>query len=198
MMAKICGITNAGDALAAAAGGAGALGFNFWRGSPRFITPERALPLLEQVPASVLKIGVFVDESAAAIREVATRLRLDAVQIHGGCEWPEGLRVWKALAVDDQFRLELLDQFPADAFLLDAPSGALRGGAGRTFDWVRARGARRRVVIAGGLDDTNVRLAIETARPWGVDACSRLDSAPGVKDPRKLAAFLKAALHETS
>jgi len=198
MMVKICGITNAADALAAAAGGAGALGFNFWSGSPRCLTADRALAVIEKVPAGVLKIGVFVDESAATIRAIATRLGLDAVQIHGGCERPEGLSVWRALAVDEEFQLGVLDQLSADAFLLDAPSGARRGGSGRTFDWTRVRGARHRIVLAGGLDDANVRLAIETARPWGVDACSRLESSPGVKDPRKLSAFLRAALGNKS
>ncbi|MSV30247.1 MAG: phosphoribosylanthranilate isomerase, partial [Bryobacterales bacterium] len=94
------------------------------------------------------------------------------------------------------FSLDSLDTLAADAFLLDTPSDILFGGTGETFDWSVAAGSPKRIIIAGGLDASNVRLAIERARPWGVDACSRIESAPGRKDHSKMAAFLKAALAE--
>ncbi len=195
MMVKICGITNRGDALAAAEGGASALGFNFYPKSPRYLTPESAGEIAAAVPPGVLKVGVFVNEAAEAVRAVAARVGLDVVQLHGeSAQAPAGLRVWRALAVGPGFNIASLDSISAEAFLLDAPSGSQYGGTGRTFDWSLARGARRPVIVAGGLDETNVRRAIEEARPWGVDACSRLESAPGQKDRRRMAEFLKAAL----
>jgi phosphoribosylanthranilate isomerase len=195
MMVKICGITNSGDAAAAAEGGASALGFNFYPKSLRYIAPDQAQPILDSLPASVLKVGVFVNEPAAAVAALASRIGLDVVQLHGeSAEVPAGLRVWRAVAVEPGFDVAALDDLKAEAFLLDAPSGLLYGGTGRSFDWSLARGARRPVILAGGLDETNVRRAIEAAEPWGVDACSRLESAPGRKDRRRLAQFLEAAL----
>ena len=142
----------------------------------------------------MVKVGVFVNEAAAAVASLAGQLGLDVVQIHGESpEIPAGLRVWRAVPVAPGFDIASLDPLPAEAFLLDAPSGSVYGGTGRSFDWTLARGARRQVIIAGGLDETNVRRAIEEARPWGVDACSRLESSPGRKDHRRMAEFLKAA-----
>lgn len=196
MTVKICGITNRDDALAAVEGGAAALGFNFWPRSPRFIPPEQAAELLADLPRHVWKVGVFVSEPPETVSALAAHLALDVVQLHGEAAWPAGIRVWKAVAVDPGFRAEDLERYDAEAFLLDAPGGALHGGTGRTFDWQRVAGLRRKIVLAGGLDAGNVREAIRTVRPWGVDACSRLESAPGKKDHRKMAAFLKAALEE--
>ena len=194
MMVKICGITNRGDALAAAQGGASALGFNFYPPSPRYIAPQCARKILEALPPGVLKVGVFANEPAARVAALAGEIGLDIVQLHGESpEFPAGLRVWRALPVAPGFDAACLDRIPGEAFLLDAPSGALHGGTGRSFDWALARGARRPVILAGGLDEMNVRRAIEEARPWGVAACSRLESAPGRKDHFRMAKFLKAA-----
>jgi phosphoribosylanthranilate isomerase len=193
MMAKICGITNREDALAAIAGGATALGFNFWPKSPRYIDPAEAGPLLD-LPSGAWKVGVFVNEPAAYVDAVARRLKLDVVQLHGDCGVPPGRRVWKAYSVTESFEPGVLDDPAAEAFLLDAPAGEMYGGTGRNFDWELARGAQRKIILAGGLDARNVRRAVETVRPWGVDACSRLESAPGRKDHELMTAFLKAAL----
>ncbi len=195
MMVKICGITNRDDALAAAGCGASALGFNFYPGSPRYLTLEAAKQVLESVPGNILKIGVFVNEAPDRISALARELLLDIVQLHGNApRFPEGLRIWRALRVTPDFDLSVLDAIPAEACLLDTPADGFEGGTGRTFDWTLARGAHRPVILAGGLDETNVRRAIETARPWGVDACSRLESSPGRKDHRKMARFIQAAL----
>jgi phosphoribosylanthranilate isomerase len=196
MMVKICGITNRDDVLAAIDGGASALGFNFWPNSPRYIAPERAELLLETVSPPVWKVGVFVNERPEEVQALARRLELDVVQLHGDCLLPEGVRAWKAVSVGPYFDISQLEQYAAEAFLLDAPAGQAYGGAGRTFDWALAAGARRKIILAGGLDASNVRLAIRSARPWGVDACSRLESAPGRKDHNKMAEFIKAALSE--
>jgi len=190
MMVKICGITNREDALAAIDGGASALGFNFYPGSPRYIDPERAAALIADLPGSIWKVGVFVNETPERIAVISG---LDVAQLHGDeppCSYPRG-RVWKAARVDDGFRLDDLDDCPAEAILLDSPGA---GGTGRVFDWSRAAGSKKRIILAGGLDASNVKQAIATAQPWGVDVCSRIESAPGRKDHAKMAQFLKEAL----
>jgi phosphoribosylanthranilate isomerase len=192
MMVKICGITNREDALAAVEGGAAALGLNFWPRSPRAITIEQAADLVAALPAGIIKAGVFVNQPEAG--DIARRLNLDVVQFCGDetpADYPAGLRVWKSVRVGENFTLP---DCPAEALLLDGPAGALHGGSGKTFDWRLAAGAARKIILAGGLDASNVREAIAAARPWGVDACSRLESSPGKKDHVKMAAFLKAAL----
>ncbi len=191
MMVKICGITNVEDALAAIEGGAAALGFNFWPRSPRYVKPETALKIIEQLPGTVWKAGVFVDETASTVAETAREAGLDIAQLHGqetSADFPGGLRVWKAVRIGASFNAAALDEYPVEAVLLDGPAN------GVPFDWRLAAGAPKKVIIAGGLDAGNVRRAIDQARPWGVDACSRIESAPGKKDHRKMAEFLKAAL----
>lgn len=195
MMVKVCGITNREDALAAIEGGAVALGFNFYPNSPRYLQPVQAENIVEVVPASVWKVGVFVNEVPDVALRVAAQTAMDVLQIHGNAEqFPSGTRLWRAVRVGPDFRFAELDSPDAEAFLLDTASDTLPGGTGRTFDWKVARGAPGKVIIAGGLDENNVRQAIEEAQPWGVDACSRLEAAPGRKDHLKLARFLKAAL----
>ncbi|MFN7647646.1 MAG: phosphoribosylanthranilate isomerase [Acidobacteriota bacterium] len=205
MMVKVCGITNQADADAAA--GAGALGFNFYRPSPRYVDPESAAAIV--TPAGVLRVGVFVNEPRAV--EIARQARLDVIQLHGDEQAaPAGFPVWKAFRVTSDFSMDRLT-FPAEAFLLDAP-GELYGGSGHTFDWTRAKGAadwsrakgeadwsrakgaERKILLAGGLGPDNVQQAIATARPWGVDACSRLELRPGIKDHAKVARFIELAL----
>jgi len=196
MMVKICGITSREDATAAADAGAAALGFNFYPKSPRYLTREAAASILAVLPAAVSKVGIFVNEPSERVAALAGALGLDIVQLYGETDAPAGLRVWKAVRVSPQFRWSELEAFPAEAFLLDTASQELYGGTGKTFDWALARGTGRKVILAGGLDETNVREAIRTAQPWGVDACSRLESSPGHKDHHKVARFIAAALSE--
>ncbi len=197
MIVKICGITHREDALAAAEAGASALGFNFYLGSPRYVTPEAAAAIIGSLPAAVWKVGVFVNESPQQVAAVAASAGLEVVQLHGDAVFPAGLRVWRAVPVGPQFRLEQLAAWPqAEAFLLDAASPDRHGGTGQTFPWEVARGAAHKVILAGGLDADNVREAIRAARPWGVDACSRLERTPGRKDHARVARFIAAALSE--
>jgi indole-3-glycerol phosphate synthase/phosphoribosylanthranilate isomerase len=191
---KICGITNAEDAAAAVEGGATAIGFNFYAGSPRHIAPERA----QTIPSApgVRRVGVFVNETRHRIEEIARTARLDVAQLHGdelAADYPAGLEVWKAVRVTEECDLSALEQCPAQAVVLDGPAAERYGGAGKPFDWRRAAALRKPVVLAGGLDASNVKEAIALARPWGVDACSRVESAPGKKDHHKMKAFLAAA-----
>ena len=197
MMVKICGITNREDAVAAMECGAGALGFNFYPASPRFVTLQAAREVIESLPGGVLKVGVFVNDAPEKVSEIVRELALDVAQLHGDepeSQFPRGVRVWKAVRVNSAFRASAMDENPAEAVLLDAGTAGLFGGSGQTFDWSRAAGCRKKFILAGGLDAGNVARAIAQARPWGVDACSRLEAAPGRKDHARLAAFLKAAL----
>jgi phosphoribosylanthranilate isomerase len=192
MMVKICGITNRDDALAAVEAGASAIGFNFYRDSPRYISPTGAALIAEKLPASVWKVGVFVNDTTETVAKVALDAGLDVAQLHGTAE-ARGIRIWRARAARDT-PLEGIADDDAEAILLDNPSAEHYGGTGITFDWWRARGLPKNIVIAGGLDASNVRLAIEAAQPWGVDACSRIEKSPGLKDHEKMNKFVKAAL----
>lgn len=180
---KICGITNEEDARGAVEAGANALGFNFYEKSPRFVTMDRAREIIDSVPGDYLKVGIFVNPPAGQVFDNC----LDVVQLYG--EWrPELERrtVWKATTPENT------EPFcGAEAYVMDTPSLAF-GGSGKMFDWTLARG-RYRVIIAGGLDSSNVARAIATAEPWGVDACSRLELRPGKKDAMKVQAFVSAA-----
>lgn len=191
MMVKICGITNREDALAAAEAGASAIGFNFYRESPRYISPTGAAMIAAKIPASVWKVGVFVDEMPETIAKIALDVELDVAQLHGISE-ARGLRIWRALAAGAPAPDQSAQ--PAEAWLIDAPSQELRGGTGKTWNWAEAKQYPGKIIIAGGLDASNVRQAIEQARPWGVDACSRLEKSPGQKDHEKMTNFIKAAL----
>jgi phosphoribosylanthranilate isomerase len=193
MMIKICGITNRDDAMAAVEAGASAIGFNFYRNSPRYISPTGAAMIAAKIPSSVLKVGVFVDEPTETVAKVALDAGLDVAQLHGLSE-ARGMRIWRALPANAPIPEEL----PAgtEAILIDTPSADLPGGTGQTWDWKRVKGHPWKLIIAGGLDASNVAQAIQEAQPWGVDACSRLEKSPGVKDQEKMRNFIKAARGE--
>jgi phosphoribosylanthranilate isomerase len=182
MTIKVCGITRKEDALAAADAGASAIGFIFYPKSPRYVTPEHAAELGEGL--SLWKVGVFVDESPAAIETVMRAARLDVAQIYGS-EAPPGMRVWRAFRVAEAF--DKSHAAGAEAILLDGAAN------GVPFDWRLARAVEGRIIVAGGLTAANVAEAIRIAQPWGVDASSSLESAPGIKDHEKVRAFVKAA-----
>ena len=193
MILKVCGITNQADADAAMGAGATAIGFNFFGKSPRYIAPEAAAGI---ATPGARRVGVFVNEPAAHILEIARMAALDVAQLHGDetpAGYPAGIAVWKAARVSANFDFSQLDECPAEALLLDGPAAELYGGAGLSFDWALARGARHRIIVAGGLDGSNVARAIALAQPWGVDSCSRIECAPGKKDHTKMIDFLHAA-----
>lgn len=197
MMVKICGITNLEDALAAAGAGATALGFNFWPKSPRYVSADEAARITAKLPAGPWKVGVFVNESPTLVERIARAAGLDVVQLHGdetAADCPRTGRVWKAFRVGPGFAASELDAFPVEAYLLDGPAAVQYGGSGKIFEWSAAAGIEKKIILAGGLDAGNVREAIEQARPWGVDACSRIESTPGRKDHARMKAFIKAAL----
>ena len=197
---KICGITNLEDALLATELGADALGFIFYPQSPRKVAPETAREIIAQLPPFVASVGVFVDEAAAVVQELAARLGLDWVQLHGQ-ESPEycrnlGRRVIKGFRIQDAKSLRPLADYreAAQALLLDSYKQGQVGGTGTAFDWRLAREAKPygRIILAGGLTPENVAQAIAIALPAAVDAASGTEAAPGRKDPAKLRAFFQA------
>ncbi len=197
---KICGITNLEDALLAAELGANALGFIFYAKSPRSVAPEAAREIIQQLPPFVVSVGVFVDAEAAAVQDLAARVGLDWVQLHGA-ETPEycrslGRRVLKGVRIKDEASLQDLQAYrgAVQAFLLDTYKKGQTGGTGETFDWHLAKAAQPYgpIVLAGGLTPANVARAIKMAQPQAVDVASGVEAAPGRKDPEKLRAFFKA------
>jgi phosphoribosylanthranilate isomerase len=197
---KICGITNLNDALLASELGADALGFIFYSKSPRYVVPEAAREIITQLPPFVVSVGVFVDEEAAVVRELAARVGLDWLQLHGQ-ESPDycqnlGRRVIKAFRIKDESSLKDLEPFPGavQALLLDTYKKGQAGGTGESFDWLLAREAKKygRIILAGGLTPENVAQAIKAVRPDAVDTASGTEAAPGKKDPEKLRAFFAA------
>ncbi len=198
---KMCGMTRPEDALAAAEAGADAIGMIFWAGSPRAVDVERAREIVSVLPPFVTAVGVFVDEDGREVDRIAAEVPLDVVQLHGE-ESPEycasrRVRVMKAFRVRDGKSLEGMDRYAGtvSAFLLDAWDPERPGGTGIAFDWTLARGRGRvPLVLAGGLTPGNVAEAIRTARPWGVDVSSGIESAPGVKDHGLLREFVRRCL----
>jgi phosphoribosylanthranilate isomerase len=199
---KICGITNLEDALLAAELGADALGFIFYAKSPRKVDAETARAIIAQLPPFVAAVGVFVDEAAAVVQELAAKVRLDWVQLHGQ-ESPDycrtlGYKVIKAFRIQDEDSMRQLAgyQGAAQALLLDTYKKGQVGGTGEIFDWHLARKAKKYgpIILAGGLTADNVAQAIATVLPAAVDAASGTEAAPGKKDPAKLRAFFEAAI----
>ena len=208
---KICGVRAPAEALKIAQMGADAIGLVF-AASPRWVSPEDAKAVTEALPPMVWPVGVFVDADAETINRVAGRTGIAVAQLHGhetpdlveqlsipavkafpvaGPEWIDHVRAW-------------LDALPARrklaAILLDAHSATARGGTGRRFNWEWVAEARADgklaglppMILSGGLDAGNVAVAIETVGPWAVDVSSGVESAPGVKDLRKVEDFIRA------
>lgn len=124
---KICGITSMEDAVQAVEAGADGLGFNFWPRSPRYIAPEAARPITDALAGQVLQVGVFVDAEAAHVREVMETAGLDVAQLHGQPAELDGLRLWLAWSATSEGLRERIEAGGAEAYLIDTPSGALRG-----------------------------------------------------------------------
>jgi phosphoribosylanthranilate isomerase len=189
---KICGVTDPANALAAVELGADYLGLNFYPGSPRFVETGRALEIASAVAGRVPLVGVFVNAPTAEIEEISGRVGLDFVQLSGD-EGPEAVAPFAGRAIK-AFRTgglpgreEIAAYGAVWGVLIDAPHGSLYGGTGEAWDYDSVRGdVPERLFLAGGLGPDNVRRAVETVRPWGVDVCSRVESAPGIKDAELL------------
>jgi phosphoribosylanthranilate isomerase len=198
---KICGITRLDDAAAAVDAGATALGFVFWPGSPRAVDPHLARTIAASLPPFITTVGVFADQPAEYVNEVASVAQLGAVQLHGreSADYVATMSrpVVKAVALRDGLELDAarIDVWPSRVVvLLDAHDPVRKGGTGRTVDWsVAAAIARRRpIVLAGGLTADNVADAIARVRPFGIDVSSGVEAAPGVKDHGRIKALFEA------
>jgi len=195
---KMCGLTRAEDVRVCVEAGADAVGFNFWPESKRYVTLQAAERLAAEVPSHVLRVGVFVRADPSLVREAVERARLDAVQLHGD-EDPAGYRavgapLWQVVRVSGLESFTRLPSPVSAAVLLDAHAPG-QGGTGHSFDWAlaaHARAWRLPVWLAGGLTPANVTQAIHRAAPDGVDVASGVESAPGIKDPARVAAFAAA------
>jgi phosphoribosylanthranilate isomerase len=199
-LVKICGITNLNDALAAVAAGADALGFNFYKPSPRYITPQHAREIIEQLPNSMLTVGVFVnEESPDAVRNIAEESGIRALQLHGD-ETPTYCRelavdyyVIKVFAVANRFDPQTVNEYDVKAIMLDTKHNSLRGGTGHVFDWSvaqRLTSTIPKLFLAGGLSPENIENAIKTVHPFAVDACSALEDSPGKKNAERMRVFV--------
>jgi len=218
---KICGMTSAEDALVAADAGADAIGMIF-APSKRRVTVEQAREIVQSLPRTMEKVGVFYDEEPRTIEDIAEQVGLTAVQLHGD-ESPEmtrglfkdgsklnrsRMRVFKTLHVNDGLETVakyFLNEHSVDGFLLDtvavdpATGQVERGGTGQTFDWrkmtssVIALQRQTRIVVAGGLSASNVDSAVRILQPWGVDVCTGVELEPGKKNHQKVREFVTAA-----
>ena len=196
---KVCGMTSLKDALVAVEGGADAVGFIFYKKSPRSVTMKTVREIVLELPPFVDTVGVFVDETAEQINKIADYCNLDIIQLHGD-ESPTFCKkirrkVIKAFRIKDMQSVKKLSSFQVSGFLLDTFSENLHGGTGKVFDWNLALPAKKfgPVIMAGGLTPNNVQQAVRQIRPYGVDVCSGVESEPGIKDHKKVRAFLNNA-----
>ena len=206
---KICGLSTPETIAACDKAWATHIGFNFYPPSPRFVSAHQAAKLSQETPATLQKVGVFVNPDDAFLEEMVAAGRLDAIQLHGK-ETPArtaevkarfGLPVWKVLSVETAGDVAKASDYSdsADFLLFDAktPEGAaLPGGMGHAFDWslLKAYTGPLDWGLAGGLTSENVAQAIRATGAKLVDTSSGVETAPGIKDAAMIAAFCKAAL----
>lgn len=198
---KICGITNHEDAEASVKFGANAIGFIFYRKSPRYIEPQRAREIISLLPPFVISVGVFVNANPEDILRTLEIARFDVCQLHGD-ETPEEcmkipIKTIKAIRVKNYLNKETLHYYPTSAILLDSYSEKGYGGTGAKFDWNLAKGLSqiKPIIISGGLTPENVAQAVRLACPYGVDVSSGVEDYPGKKNHQKIKKFIEEAIH---
>ncbi|NTV99588.1 MAG: phosphoribosylanthranilate isomerase [Chlorobiaceae bacterium] len=204
---KICGITRLSDALDACYAGADALGFNFCAKSPRRITPDKARQIIRKLPPFVVSAGIFVEQGPEEINEICRTCGIQMAQLHNDEYTPEQVRLINRVKVMKVFRPEndfnvgrvfdFAEKSGINAFLFDAFRLGTFGGTGEIIESSLAERIFNNVrstcytVLAGGLNETNVRRAILRTRPYGVDAASGIEYEPGIKDALKMRAFIR-------
>ena len=195
---KICGITRVEDALSAVYAGADAIGLVFYTPSPRSVSIAQAQAIVNAMPPFVSVVGLFVNATTDEIHSVLSQVRLDIVQFHGD-ETPAqcaqiNLPYYKAIRVkpDTNLLQYAIDFKAARALLLDTYSEQAYGGTGHTFDWnLIPKNLFKPIVLAGGLDESNVVAAIEQVQPYAVDVSGGVELSKGIKDAAKIAAFMQ-------
>jgi phosphoribosylanthranilate isomerase len=191
---KICGITNFEDAALAAALGVDALGFNFYPKTPRYCAPTSAKSIIDGMGKTrPVIVGVFVNEDEAKVKETAAFCRLDMIQLHGDespqyCGRFTASRLIKSLTPEMGKDMDVLNSYPVKAILVDAWDAERYGGTGKTSDWEAARkiALHHPLILAGGLNESNIRVAITAVSPHAVDINSGIESSPGKKDADKM------------
>jgi phosphoribosylanthranilate isomerase len=195
---KVCGTTNLKDALFAVDSGADAIGFIFYKKSPRYILQKDAKDIVAKLPPFVETVGVFVNETSDRVNRIAEQCKLTAIQLHGDessafCRRIKR-RVIKAFRVKDTNSFKGMADYDVSGFLLDSYNEESKGGTGKTFDWNLALRAKKQgpIILAGGLNPYNVYTAIHRVKPYGVDVCSGVEKSPGIKDSVKIDEFIKS------
>ena len=195
---KICGITNPRDARAAVEAGTDALGFIFYKKSPRYVKPQIARGIVEGLPPFVTPVGVFVNSTQQEIKNICCLTNITTVQLHGDeppsfCRKLKGYKIIKAFRLAEKFRFKSVSSFPVDAYLFDTYQKNSYGGTGKSFDWGRIKGKRfnRPVIVSGGLNVKNIARALTVFKPYAVDVSSGVEKAPGLKDHRLVGRFIK-------
>lgn len=196
---KICGITNWADAKLAIDSGADALGFNFYKRSPRRVSYSCAKEIISKLPERITTVGVFVNAAEKEVVQIAHGANLSLLQLHGD-ESPNAAErlaracpVIKAFQVGPQFRAHQMGRYKSAAgFLLDGFNPVMYGGTGELFDWRVVNIAKQYgpIILAGGLRADNIAEALRKVRPFAVDICSGVEARPGKKDPRKIKAIM--------
>lgn len=195
----MCGNTAVDTAMVAVEEGADLLGFIMAPGTPRTVTPGQAAAIVRELPPTVDTVGVFVDQPVAEVEAIAAEAGFTVIQLHGRESWSDfgdlAYPLIKAARLDSASAAAVVGWPPGAILLTDTHAAGLLGGTGRTFpwQWVADLALRYRLVLSGGLTPANVADGIRAVRPWGVDASSRLESSPGVKDPDLVRAFVRAA-----
>jgi phosphoribosylanthranilate isomerase len=195
---KICGLTEADIARDAAMAGADAIGLVFYDKSPRNVDVHRAQEIIEELPPFVNRVGLFVNANPSFVDEVLCEVPLDTLQFHGDegvldCTQYQ-MPFIKSLRVKPETNVvQVAEQFSsASAILLDSYNPSTYGGTGEAFDWSLACvDISLPIILAGGLNEENVSMAIKQVNPYAVDASSGVESAPGVKDIDKIIAFIR-------
>ncbi len=198
---KICGITNAQDALDAVSLGTDAIGFIFAKESQRYITPEQAETIAMFLPPFVSVVGVFVNSTKDEIDEIVARCKLDVIQLHGN-ESPEfcksmNRRVIKAFHMAQETDVLPIAQYQGiiSAALLDTKVHSMSGGTGKVFDWglaIQAQSYEIPLILAGGISTQNIKKAQQLVNPYAVDLSSSVEASPGKKDYNKMREFIDA------
>ena len=197
---KVCGITNLKDAFYACLYGADAVGFIFYKKSPRYILPTEAKEIALRLPKRILKVGVFVNAKEKDIKRTAVQCRLDMIQLHGDespyfCKKFKAYKIIKALRIKNKTSLKDISAYKVYAYLFDTYAPGKFGGTAKTFNWSLlkpVKKTKKTFFLSGGLNHRNVAKAIKTLKPSWVDASSSLESSPRKKDPQKIKKFIAA------
>jgi phosphoribosylanthranilate isomerase len=196
---KVCGNTAVETAMVAVDAGADMLGFIMVEGTPRTVTPARARAIAAEMPPDVDLVGVFADRPIGDVAEIAAEVGFTVVQLHGEETWEDAaaldLPVIKGRRLESAGAAARVSWPPGGLLLLDAHRPDLPGGTGQVFPWEWAEdlALHYRLIVSGGLHAGNVGDAVRHLWPWGVDASSRLESSPGVKDPERVREYVRAA-----